>query len=774
MLQPVRFLIFFVLTIFLSFCFSNAANMKYTECKEMLKDAPGSIYEQGSDFNDQLIKKDSVGISGVCRTSFPTYSEIQGFYRTSSAYGQGMKFVVRKMYCAILWPWSDTCSAWGPSWFDNKSDNYQIGQGGCQTSYVAFLNYGGVCKDSIKKYTAYHGFDGGLLDLLSIGFDSTIGSIDMPMPPGPPIFNKTIVPSEFLEVSALMGEDRFERPAVKLELKNSLGDVKGSVDLFYNFNKKDDDQETQDFNGKKYSLSFNAATSNICVVENFKDTVGCVGRLTMKESGVSMTLKSVIDNGELGGVIKFGGLRLKDDEIPDNCVYCDKDYAPCSKDNEECNELCCPGKGSLKENYVKQLYLKDKEGKGITKNILKSDAIKAFGIDFNLVIPEFEDDAKTKVKYIYGILPVVDPEAGRIKESCSKSFIEVDQGGDNSTKLVVPAGIRDRTFCKGIFNYQKFVLDSDGKIKFDTNKKPIKDFVHCEAGKGYEYENLSCAKLEGDDYFNALEQAYCTGIYKYAKNNERDKICIEQTLDQELVCDDIKPIPCNRSYLKPTSEKVFGQDKFTRKDISSKTNFADFSDDGFDPNKTYPDGTKFYGKCDKDLGLENSKCQSLNGKTCINNMDESKLVDNSDKGPYYEIDSKLSPESQIVHGQCVFENDSGKNSCRAVTGNVDALGNASWTKANVSKNKSDYKGKKTDSGLILVDQKVSGQCMSGYQTKDGSLPKRVCRIIFGDDDHAAKDKFISAGWTDIIENPCMPTDSIIGKAKRIMHNIIGN
>ncbi len=269
----------------------------------------------------------------------------------------------------------------------------------------------------------------------------------------------------------------------------------------------------------------------------------------------------------------------------------------------------------------------------------------------------------------------------------------------------------------------------------------------------------------------------------------QDKICIKLETDwenffgpndnQDNLCADIP-----KSYM-----------KLSKDDISAITGYADFSDDGYDPKKTYPINQRFYGKCHTSLGLEKTK-QLSDYIPKIEGLDDYQMLELKSKyvllkrkfteinanvplltkqllslfglsirrlpsniqtvttkRPYRTLDGNF-PLGNI-HNPCKFV--SGEKGCTNSRDSRNFTGNADYTpkdKLKIGHSLEPTSNSITDwnTGLITTDLAISGKCRSGFTSPD--IPGRICRIITNKDN-----KIVSKAWTNSqIIDPCLKSE----------------
>jgi hypothetical protein len=219
-----------------------------------------------------------------------------------------------------------------------------------------------------------------------------------------------------------------------------------------------------------------------------------------------------------------------------------------------------------------------------------------------------------KKTYIYP--PIITKSSNATSgTSCSQCFVPVndnhcidnnptskERGQSMCATYITPAGKRDRKSCNRTYSC----------YNFKKNPPPIEDpkkyIIDCYFGSGSE--------KDPDSAYNTAEKAYCRGIYTIDQQN-KEKNTKSQT---NVIC----------MNLDTNWRNFYGKDdkicveilgkymKLDKNDVSSLTDYIDFTDDNFDPKKEYTDQDQLQGKCDSSLGLENENVYQLMEKLALN------------------------------------------------------------------------------------------------------------------------------------------------------------
>ena len=765
--------------------------------KEGTQDCPDSnpSYSDG-DHKDRIYRiSDSIGILGTCRDYFPTFGEREFFYRESSD-PYHVVLVVMRQYCWARFILDNTTNCGGPKWKflfditwrdgpnyalwgDTKKERFTLEEvGGDHEKNICFLNYahleydvmrdgnGNVIKDkngkvkkNPKRVCAYYtpSFVAGIFTDRSI-----IGCVDVPLMPAPPIYNKILVPRKTVAISSANPDNNtFENPKINLTVLDTMGkDIGPITTLTYDFNKADDEQPCVPLLNEDFCPTFSLTSANkICAKrKNTASILGCIGRKTIAESGVKMQVihDYNIDyncNSEPTKPSTFQALRIKLTK-PDG------------------SSKIYPSNNGIREYYSCTKKITNPQNSNQTINMTNSgfDSVNILGVRFSAIIPKFQKENPEKFEKIYLKPPqILKNFSNEFKKSCENCFV-ISSDPKGSQPYIVPAGKRDRSSCKKSYKCMN--------LHVDPQKEEDCTF-------GY------------NDSYNDAEKAYCIGVYMGPDDNTntQDKICIKLETDwdgffgpednKDNLCADI-----------PMSYMKLGKDN-----VSAITGYADFSNDGYDPTKTYPKDHKFYGECHASLGLEETKSvpddipqiDELNPSTMLSlkskyialkkqftdvnanppllskgllsllgfNVQKVHNQNVTIERPYRTLDGNF-PLGNI-HNPCKFI--SGESGCTNSTDTSDFFGNANYTPKNpdgtpknitigvlfppINTSITDW-----NTGITTTDLLIDGKCRSGFapSTKSNAdKPGRTCRIVTNKDN-----KIISKAWTNLpVNNPCI-------------------
>ena len=612
--------------------------------KNVLGESCGDHYCGGKheDYKSELYSvSDEVGVKGICRDYFPTYGEREMFYRTSDdPLNMELKFV--RQYCWWRW-WDGTTNCGSPkwtnfswrhpfgeitwdhgsasgSWGDTVNLTFSLQQRGSDNSQTVFwgsnysyIDYKKIKKDdkeidNPKKVCVYYS-----PKFLASAFTDgeEIGCIDIPLNPAPDIYNKIIVPKESVVVDkGTPDKSTFTNPKINLQIIDSTGQKKGGyITLEYNYID----------NSVKCSKKEETLGDVYCPFIRSDDPTKIHAGL----QGKSSSNIGHIDRPKPAGTISFHAVH--DYYIDNSCPNIDnkpsifhtlKIQIKDTKSDKIIKEF--PENGSGLRDYY-SCYRRNPNPSKKDQVVVGKDLVNIYDVQFSAIIPKFvdnggidvEDYTKIGIKnigpqnfkktYIYPPIITSNPE-GSFDLGCGNCFVMKDEGQcvDNNptskqkgqskcTTYIVAAGKRDRSSC--VRSNQCYDFANHSGAVTDVNKNSIK----CEFG----YKAV----------FNKAEQAYCHGVYKL-KQEEKNVICINLDTKwpdffdgDDRICTEI-----------PVSFMELG-----KKDISYLTKYIDFTDDKFDPSKTYKDKEtdKLFGKCDASLNLENKKCLSSDGKKCL-------------------------------------------------------------------------------------------------------------------------------------------------------------
>ena len=602
---------------------------------------------------------DNIGVFGTCKDYFPTWGEREMFYRDSSN-PVTMKLHVLRNYCwgRNFFYSSDNCGGpnWGPDWWSGLSWDYgtdyaswdnptdvvfslpdDIGSDKAKTifwgSNYAYIDY--EQQDGIpnkKRVCAYYspswiasGFTGGT---------QKIGCIDIPLMPAPPIYNKIIVPTFSVAIASdIPNSSTFENPAITLKVINSGGNDTGeTITLTYDFTQDNNQQVAQSLLGQSFYPIFSADSnpSKICASSD-KGVLGCIDRKKPSDSGIKIeAVAGVYTDNDCnahgsGATNTFRTLKIKLTKADGTSVtYPQNDIG-------------------IREYYACTKKVPDPTS-NTTRDVTTSgsDTINILGVKFSAVIPEFTQDSKNfKMAYIYPptlqspqVSDQSDSNDPAFQNSCSACFVEAkinQQNNQEGQGYIVPAGKRDRSSCQQ--KYKCKTWQSDPSVT-----DPNVGFQQCTFGYNNQY--------------NPQEQAYCRGVYIGQQDANTNVTPSSPPNGAETP---VTPVVSTTSVDAPlTPDKIciklesswkdfFGKDdvicadmqqytKLTKDDISYNTGFVDFSNDGYDPAKTYPVGSKLPGTCDASLGLQNSTWLDANfdlsGNSYSNASDTTDFITN--------------------------------------------------------------------------------------------------------------------------------------------------
>ncbi|MFQ3307659.1 MAG: hypothetical protein ACI8ZF_000919 [Candidatus Midichloriaceae bacterium] len=566
--------------------------------------------ESGDSSNVEYQQYDDIGIKGVCRDFFPTWGEREMFYRTSNN-PLYISFVIKRQYCWARYILSGNVNCGGPnwgdfswydpigrptwsagvsyvSWGDTRTATFtmnELGKSNKKTifwgSNYAYIDYADLEDAAKKKVKNSNGqvmknpkimcgyFSPSFIAKL-LSDDIAIGCIEIPLMPAPPIYNKIIVPKETVKVSSSTPEaSTFIKPAISLVILSINGQPTGtSITLSY-----DSTLSTQNCDsllGQNFCpIISKGDPTKICAYTNGdkSNVVGCINR---PSPGQGYTLEAqhefYFDNNcDISGLENptFHAVRIK---MTSQTNPSDIKYYPAL------------GENPIREYYsCKKTFTPAVPTNKQTTYDAGTDTGDFSGFSFKSIIPEF--DNKT-VKYKYLDSPLITGISAFSKggNSCAGCCFKESIDSRRGQKYYVPTGNRDKNSCKK--NYS------------------------CTIGD----QNQSCqCSFGANNTFSDVEEIYCPGVYVKPSSTTQDKICVyfplySDFLGAETICTDI-PL----SYA-----------KLTDKNISSMTNYVDFSDDTYDVTKTYPAKTQFLGKCDESFGLEQENCYSVDGTACIN------------------------------------------------------------------------------------------------------------------------------------------------------------
>ena len=760
---------------------------------------PDPSYSDGDD-EDRIYRiSDNIGILGACRDYFPTWGEREFFYRESSD-PLNVVLAVKRQYCwarfvldhtkncgapkykfpfTFTWKHGGAYAVWGDTKKKKFKLNDEIGIEHKKTifwgSNSAYMDYedmkdenGNIIKDKYgnakknpKRVCGYY-----VPTFMASLFTSrhVIGCVDVPLMPAPPIYNKILVPRKTVAVSSTEPDNNtFKNPKINLTVLDTMGKEIGPIrTLTYDFNKADDKQQCVFLLNEYFCPTFSSTSANkICAKEkNTASVLGCIGRKTMAESGIKMEVihDYNIDydcNTDPTKPSVFQALRIKLTR-PDKSskIYPSGDMR--SGD-------------AIREYYscTKKITNPKDRSKMINMTNNGFDSVDILGVEFSAIIPKFQNENTEKFEQIYLQPPqILKNYPNEFQKSCDNCFVTSLDPKD-SQPYIVPAGKRDRSSCKKSYKCMNLNVDPQEEEK-------------CTFGYNGSY--------------NDAEKTYCSGVYMGPdeNTNTQDKICIKLETDwngffgpkdnKENLCADIP-----RSYMK------LGKDN-----VSAITGYADFSNDGYDPTKTYPKDHKFYGECHSSLGLEETKLvpddipqiDGLNPRavfslksryialkqqfTDVNanppllskkllsllgfNVGKVHNQNVTIARPYRTLDGNF-PLGNI-HNPCKFI--SGEEGCTNSTDTSDFFGNANYTPEKkltiggvfppTSSSNTDW-----DENIITTDLLIDGECRSGFSsaTSNTDKPSRICRIATNKDN-----KIISKAWTNFPpNNPCTKPNS---------------
>ena len=736
-------------------------------------------YSKG-DHKNQIYKiSDNIGVLGTCRDYFPTFGEREFFYRSSND-PFNIRLVVTRQYCWARFVLDHTTNCGGPKWYfpfnitwkhgpnyalwgDTKTEIFNLDDVEKEREKnICFLNYahleydvmrdknGNVIKGkdnkskkNYKRVCAYY----TPTFVASIFVNANvIGCVNVPLMPAPPIYNKILVPEKRVVISSKEPEDStFENPKINLTIKDSSGkEIGPTITLIYDFNKADNNQQCKYLLNQLFCPTFSSLSPDkICAKKKDGSALGCINRKRMAESGIKMEVVHdyMMDNDCNDDPTKpsiFQALRVK-------LIKPDGSSPPYLS------------KGSIRDYYActKKIPNPQNKDKKIEMTTAGFDSVDILGVKFRAFIPKFSKSDPNKFEKAYLTPPqIIGYPTDKFQKSCENCFV-ISSDHSKGQAYIVPAGKRDRSSCKK--RYQ-CIIDPESKKE-----------ENCTFGY--------------NDQYNDAEKAYCHGVYIGADDaSTQDKICIALDTKWEgffgpndQLCADI-----------PNSYAKLGKD-----DISAITGYADFSNDGYDPAKTYALDHKFYGECHASLGLQETRDLSedfqelspsythlmkrlriiylflkgqfnnVNANPPLLNSQLSKLLNLGNLGdftrqtidikrPYRTLDGNF-PIGNI-HNPCKFV--SGKDGCTNSTDTRDFSGNADYT----PKNKlviGEYFEPTADSrnntniGIITTDLLIEGKCRAGFSSS--TTPCRICRIVTN-----RYNKIISKAWTNFpVGNPCL-------------------
>ena len=637
-------------------------NLKGSTCNGGTCSAPGYIttspkssLTDGDHRSTTYELSDNVGVRGACRDYFPTWFEREMFYRTSDD-ALTMELKLHRQYCGIRYlfvPTPDNCGApnvkWEfiipvPRW--DKGANYALWTGNIELTFslkkmgsknsqtvfwgsnYAYIDYDKTAdgKQNPKRVCAFY----SPTFLASVFTDGEkIGCIDIPLYPAPNIYNKIIVPKESVKVSNVTPSDStFIKPQINLQLIDSTGQPKGGyTTLTYNY--EDYSSSCSKVSNSTYCPFIPSYDpTKICArsTDNISGNIGCIDRPRPTDSGIKLNAihNYFIDNNCL-------------DDSGNPSIFHSLKIQLLSSNNKLIKEFPEQNSG-LRDYYacyVPSQY-KDKNSNKMVKQTITlsgDDTTDVFGIKFSAVIPELTDPnldvskiSPDKFKKTYMYPPIItEPSKTTSDTSCNQCFVPVNEDNciDNNptskergqsmcTAYITPAGKRDRKSCNRAYSCYNF------KNNPPPIEHPNKYIVDCHFGSG--------SDKDPDSSYNAAEKAYCRGIYTIDQQN-KGKNSKSQT---NVICMNLET---NWPNFYGNSDKICVEIpgkymKLDINDVSSLTDYIDFTDDGFDPKKEYTDQDKLQGKCDSSIGLENEKCLSTDGKTCTKLSDISDYKNN--------------------------------------------------------------------------------------------------------------------------------------------------
>ena len=811
-----------------SSCERGSAPASVLTCSPTLTD--------GDDQNIIYTVSDNIGVMGTCQDYFPTWGEREIFYRDSND-PANMKFHVVRHYCwgRNFFYSSDNCGGpnWGPHFYSGLSwDNgasyaswgdyidvpfslSDIGsKDGVKTifwgSNYAYIDYGKDLNNNPnpKKVCAYYSpswiaqaFTGNVSNAY------LIGCIDIPLMPAPPIYNKIIVPHDSVALSPITPDaSTFENPAITLKTITSSGADSGqTITLVYDFNKNNGEQESQALLGQSFRPTFSSATPSKICASSDKGVLGCVDRKKPSDSGIKIE-------------------AIADYYVYDNC------NDPSSQATNSFRTLKIkftkPDGSSViypKDNIgIREYYACTRQDPSSKTDITTSgsDTTSIFGVQFSAIIPQFVKNSKEFQK-IYVYPPILQaPNGGKpikkddpaFQNSCDSCFVTTGVDDANNQKgqaYIVPAGLRDRSSCKQQYSCKTSKPDP-------STTDPSLGFQQCTLGY--------------NDQYSDLEQAYCRGVYMGPQDTNSNPVAVvPASTDSATANPSVPSAPTGQSKttiaqdqtcikLESNWKDFFGKDdklcadiqqysKLTENDVSAATGYADFSNDGYDPTKTYPPGARFEGTCNLSLGTTYCKTVLINypgGSQAVScndpgspdvfgasyvalnkaliavnansafltpqlsallKMDKFNIGGASNaQYPFRTLDGNY-PIGTITN-PCVFSSgpDSGIDGCGKNMDTANFLGNgyyaldsslqigvtlpASATQPQDDQAQAIYSTDK-DTGIATVDIPVIGQCQAGFSSGN-SPPSRVCRIIVD-----KNNVILSKAWTNYpISNPC--------------------
>lgn len=815
---------------------SKLSGVKTSSCVNSSDLSPGSncnpTLTDGDNKDTIYTVSDNIGVMGTCKDYFPTWGEREMFYRDSND-PVNMNFHVVRHYCwgRNFFYSSNNCGGpnWGPHFYSGLSwDN--------GTSYASWGDYIDVIfylsdiesKDGVKtifwgsnyayidyerdannnpnkkKVCAYYS-PSWIAEVFTNG--SIIGCIDIPLMPAPPIYNKIIIPHDSVALSPTPPDSStFESPAITLKvIKSSGADSGQTITLVYDFNKSNDEQESQALLGQSFRPTFSPTTPSKICASSDKGVLGCVDRKKPSDSGIKIE-------------------AIADYYLDDNCN--DASSKATNSFRTLRIKLTKPDGSSItypKDNIgIREYYACTRQDPSSKTDITTSgsDTTSILGVQFSAIIPQFEKNSK-EFQQIYLYTPILQvPNGGKainqddpaLQNSCDLCFVAGgldDKNNQEGQPYIVPAGVRDRSSCKQQYSCKTSKPDP-------SITDPSLGFQQCTLGY--------------NDQYSDLEQAYCRGVYmgpQDANSNpvpvvpaSTDNATANPSVPSALTAQSNAAVAQDQICIKLESdwEHFFGKDdnlcaniqqysKLTENDVSAATGYADFSNDGYDPTKTYPPGTRFEGICNNSLGVvycqtytikypggsQTVSCNdpgapdvfgasyvALNKALIAVNANSAFLtpqlsallkMDKFNIGgasnaqfPFRTLDGNY-PIGTITN-PCVFSSgpESGTDGCGKNMDTANFLGNgyyaldsslqigatlpASATQPQDDQAQAIYSTDK-DTGITTVDMPVAGQCQNGFSSGN-SPPSRVCRIVVD-----KNNVILSKAWTNHpITNPC--------------------
>ena len=333
-----------------------------------------------------------------------------------------------------------------------------------------------------------------------------IGCVDIPLKPGPPIFNKILVPQKTVAVSSKKPDSNtFDRPRINLTVLDATGkDIGPTTTLAYDFSKTDAKQQCKYLLGEEFCPTFSSTDpSRICAKRKDNgNVIGCIDRKTPAESAIKIKVEHdyVIDNDcniDPKKPSVFQSLRIKLIK-PDGS----------SKIYPSSN---MPG---IREYYACTKRITDpKTGKATDMTFSSFDSLDILGMKFSAIIPKFQkEDPKEFEKINLRPPQILKIYPKTFEKSCKNCFV-TSLETDGGVPYIVPAGKRDRSSCQK--NYKCINL----------NDPPKDDDPPEEEKCTFGYNNS----------YNDAEKAYCSGVYIGVddSSNTQDKICLRLDTDWE-------------------------------------------------------------------------------------------------------------------------------------------------------------------------------------------------------------------------------------------------